>query len=238
MRSGFFLLGIIVLISSCEINGSRSIRGNGHMKSESRSIGGFSALSVSGPFEAIITQDQTESLRIETDENLMAYIDVTNENGRLKISTRNGFNIRSRKRIAVFISGPDFDKISLSGSGSLNSKGRIKGNNIDLNISGSGDLVMDLDAPAISTVISGSGSARLSGETESFESRINGSGEVFAFNLLSENTRVKISGSGEAEVYASKQLDIRISGSGDVGYKGNPELKQSISGSGDIHKVN
>jgi hypothetical protein len=229
---------ILVIFSSCEINGFKTIRGNGIWRSESRSISDFTSLDVSGPFDVIVTQDPNETLRIETDANLHPYIEVKNQNGKLRISTRNGYNIRSRKRIEIFISGPVFGRISLNGSGSLRSKGRIKSNNIDVNIAGSGEVVMELDAPLVKTEISGSGSARLSGETESFESRINGSGEVYAFNLLSENTKVKISGSGEAEVYASKQLEISIAGSGDVGYKGNPSVKQSVAGSGDIRKVN
>jgi hypothetical protein len=238
MRSGLFLLVIIVLLSSCEINGHKTIRGNGVFRSESRSISNFTSLAISGPFDVKISQDQNETLRIDTDLNLHPYIVVKNENGKLSIRTRQGYNIRSQKRIEVFISAPFFGRISLNGSGHLSTNGRITGNKIDVNISGSGDVDMELDAPLVSAEISGSGSARLSGATENFESRINGSGELYAFNLLSENTKVKISGSGEAEVYASKHLDIRIAGSGDVGYKGNPAVKQSIAGSGDIHKVN
>ena len=68
-------------------------------------------------------------------------------------------------------------------------------------------------------------------------SEINGSGEVHSFNLLSEATEVEINGSGNAEVFASKQLNVSISGSGDVQYKGSPVVNQSISGVGHIRKV-
>lgn len=238
MRLVFSVIILLLAATSCEINGFKTIRGNGLYSSETRSISDFTSLSVSGPFDVTVIQDPGKTLRIETDRNLMPYIEVKNENGKLKIFTRNGYNIRSRKKIEVFVSAPYFGRITLNGSGNLRSRGKITGNNFDMNIAGSGEIVMELDAPMVRTEISGSGTARLSGATETFESRIYGNGEVYAFSLLSEHTKVKISGSGDAEVYASKDLDISIAGSGDVGYKGNPAVKQSIAGSGDIHKVN
>jgi hypothetical protein len=57
-------------------------------------------------------------------------------------------------------------------------------------------------------------------------------------DLLSENTKVTIAGSGDVEIFASKQLDVNISGAGDVKYKGNPSVNKSVAGAGDIRKIN
>jgi hypothetical protein len=138
MRQIFYFGIVLIFFSACEINGHKTIRGNGVFRSETRSIANFTSLVVSGPFDVRISQDPNETLRIETDMNLHPYIEVKNENGKLSIRTRQGYNIRSRKRIDVFISAPFYGRISLNGSGHLSSDGRITGNKIDVNISGSG----------------------------------------------------------------------------------------------------
>lgn len=53
--------------------------------------------------------------------------------------------------------------------------------------------------------------------------------------LFAENTAVKVSGSGNANVFASVNLDAKVSGSGNIFYSGNPTSPQiQKSGSGSI----
>jgi hypothetical protein len=56
-------------------------------------------------------------------------------------------------------------------------------------------------------------------------------------DLQSENTTVKIYGSGNADVFASVKLDVHVAGSGDVRYKGNAQTSSSIAGSGSVKKI-
>ena len=228
---------ILVLGSSCEVNGLRRIKGNGELARQERSISAFSRLSVSGNMQVYISQESSPSVRIETDENLIKYIEVENDGEQLRVRVKKGYNLAPRKGIRVFVSGPDFEKISISGSGDVTSKGKINGDHIDVRIAGSGDARIEVDAPHVTSEIAGSGSVRLAGQTETFDSRIDGSGEVYAFDLLSEDTKIRISGSGDAEVFASKHLDVRIAGSGDVSYKGTGSVSQKIAGAGNVRKV-
>jgi hypothetical protein len=230
-----FILALL-LFCSCRYSGFHRVTGNGVNSSQQRSLSAFRKLSVNGPVDVFISQDAALSLRIEGDENLLSYVEVRNDGEQLKIGIRDGYNLNPKAGLKVYISGPDYENISLTGSGDLKSDNKISGNRFGLNITGSGDAVLNLDAPNVKTEITGSGSARLNGETENFESRINGSGELYAYDLLSENTTVRIAGSGDAQVYASKTLDIHIAGAGDVGYKGPATVTQHVAGSGDIHK--
>ena len=66
---------------------------------------------------------------------------------------------------------------------------------------------------------------------------ISGSADYEARDLVTEATRIRISGSGAANVAASAVLDARVSGSGSVRYLGDPEVKSSISGSGKIRQL-
>lgn len=64
---------------------------------------------------------------------------------------------------------------------------------------------------------------------------IAGSGSVLADRIEAETVKVRIAGSGDAKVHATKSLDVSIAGSGDVSYKGNPtKITQDIAGSGKV----
>lgn len=226
-----------IVLASCEVRGSRRLRGNGNATSQVRSVGAFSKVDVSGPYDIVITQGATASVRVDADENLQQYIEVVVNGDQLEIDTRDGINIRPRKDIKIYITAPLFHALSVTGSGDLKSASKLTSDRLALSVTGSGDMMVDIDAPMVETKITGSGSISVNGNTRTLNSEINGSGEIHAFNLMSENTDVEISGSGEAEVFASKGLKISIAGSGDVAYKGTASVNQSIAGSGNIRKV-
>jgi hypothetical protein len=177
-------------------------------------------------------------VKIEGDENLLEYIEIENQGDDLEIRTRRGYNLRPRTGIKVYVTAPSFDKLAVTGTGELKTQTKISnGKSMDVRVTGSGDMILNIDAPSINTRITGSGNIRINGGTRNFSTEVTGSGEVHAFDLLSESTDVEISGSGDVEVFASKQLKISISGSGDVKYKGNPSVNQSINGSGNVRKI-
>lgn len=234
------LLCSFVFLGSCRFSGGKRVRGNGESATEERNFSNFSGIEVSGPYDVYISQGSNYNVRIEGDENLLEYIKVETNGDELEIGNRKGYNLRPKAGIKIYVTSPRIEQLDVAGSGSIISDTKITNNTqLDINIAGSGDVSMqEIDSPEIHAEIGGSGSIKLKGRTESFFAEIAGSGEVHAFNLLSEITNVDIAGSGDAEVFASKKLDVNIVGSGDVQYKGNPELSRSKIGSGDVRKVN
>jgi hypothetical protein len=235
---------IIVLIcfafffSSCEFMGGKKVTGNGVMSAQQRNLGGFNGVKVSGSMKVFISQDPVSSIKIEGDENLLEYIEIENHGDVLEISTRRGYNLRPRAGIKIFLTAPSFEKLAVTGSGELKTQTKISNSkNMDVSVTGSGDMILNIDAPAINSEITGSGNVSINGATRNFSTEVTGSGEVHAFDLLSESTDVQISGSGDVEVFASKQLKINITGAGDVKYKGSPSVSQSVTGSGNIRKI-
>lgn len=219
------------------MNGKR-IDGNGVSTTQSRTVGDFHSVSAMGSMDVIVSQAISPSIKIEADQNLLEYIETRNNGGTIEIYTKDGYNLDPKSGIKVYAAAPDFRDIEVSGSGKINSTGKVIGNSqLNTEISGSGDINIEADAPKITTRISGSGSSRIKGNTKDFSAHISGSGDVYCYDLLSENTEIDIAGGGNAEVYASKTLDVDIAGSGDVRYRGNPSIKQNISGSGGIRKA-
>jgi hypothetical protein len=229
---------LILLCSSCRFAGGRRIEGNGNRVTVNRSVGEFSGVEARGGIDVVLISGPNHDIRIETDQNLVDYIEVDNNGGTVSVSGRDGYNLRSKAGIRVVATAPAFGLVSVAGSGEISSQGKVTSNkNMDLRIHGSGDINLLVDAPRVATEISGSGSARLEGNTRAFSADINGNGDVHAFNLRSENAHVDIAGSGNAEVFASKSLSVEIKGAGDVAYKGTGAVSQKIMGSGNVRQV-
>jgi hypothetical protein len=232
------LIGSQLAITSCNFISDRRIDGNGVSSTQNRSVGDFHSINASGGMDVIVSQGPASSLKIEADENLLQYLETRNDGGRVEIYTRDGFNLDPKAGITVYATAPDFKDITVSGSGKIKSTGKITSTNeLNTGVSGSGDIIIEVDAPSVKTHISGSGSSTIKGTTKDFSADISGSGDVHCFDLMSENTEIDIAGSGNAEAYASKSLDVDIAGAGDVRYKGNPTVKQSIAGSGSVKKI-
>jgi hypothetical protein len=231
-------LGLMVILCSCSYIGGKRVTGDGNMSSQTRNVGDFRGVEVTGSMEVIVSQGPAATVRVDADQNLLSYIETNLDGDVLEVHPKKGYNLRPRAGIKIYVTAPQYQLLAVTGSGTIRSGSKIThGDKMRMEVTGSGDIQADADAPNISTEITGSGSITVSGNTRTFGTGINGSGEVHGFNLLSEATEVEINGSGNAEVFASKQLNINISGSGDVQYKGNPTVNQSVSGSGNIRKV-
>lgn len=233
--AAFFAI-VLFTATSC---GWRSVRGNGNVTTSNRNEASFNGVKTAGSFDLYVTQGETQSIRIEAEENLLKYITTEVEGGVLKVRVRRGVNLRPRKDMKVFVTAPRFKELGIAGSGNIVTESDIKSSdNMEFSIAGSGDIrVSAIDAPKITVRISGSGSANIAGTTRDAEFRIAGSGDVKCKELKAENTEVHIAGSGNVWTYCSQNLDVHIAGGGDVHYLGNPvNVKQKIAGSGNLIK--
>jgi hypothetical protein len=140
-----------------------------------------------------------------------------------------------RKKLKIDITLTDFSYASIAGSGDVKSDSAMTGlSDVELNIAGSGDMALDLEASTLATRITGSGDMNIDGSVPVASHDISGSGQILASDLLTEDTDCEISGSGEIRVNASTTLAARISGSGDIYYKGTPAITTRITGSGSV----
>lgn len=241
MRKLIILLYVLpaLLFTSCRggLFGKR-VLGDGNIKTETRSVGDFDGVNVSGSIDLYVKQDASRSMRIEADANLLSYLDVYMEGSILVVRPKDGFNLRPTKDIKVYVSSPEFKKLEASGACDIFSENQIASSSgIDIDLSGSCDTKVDVKSPKVSSDISGACKLELKGETKDFQVDGSGSTDVKCFELLAETVNLSLSGAGDAEVYASSKLDVDVSGAAGVKYKGNASVNQKISGAGSVKKV-
>ena len=106
---------------------------------------------------------------------------------------------------------------------------------LEVDVYGSGDVRLQVDASSLALKIDGSGDIRVGGKTDNLSINISGSGDVDASKLTAEKAVININGSGGVSAYVTENVDISIAGSGDVTIKGNPKkVKRIINGSGRV----
>jgi carbon monoxide dehydrogenase subunit G len=227
----FFIFSISFLFYSC-VN---SIDGNKNVIKEERVIPSFNKIDISGEFEVLITQNNTEKLELEVDDNLVELIESKVENNTLYISSKE--SIGSAKSLKLYISIKNIDAIDISGAIELKNKGTITVDHLTIDASGAADIKLDIETESLTIDVSGASETTLAGKTNNFDIELSGASELDAKKLKSQNISIDISGAGSAVVFAKKTLNVSVSGAGSIQYKGNPKITKDISGAGSISKL-
>jgi hypothetical protein len=202
----------IFALTSCHWH---RIRGNGSVKTETRDVAAFEAITCDGGYEVQINCQEKQSLAIETDENLLPRVKTEVHNNTLHIDTKG--ILFPTHGIRITVSVPTITKFTSNGStdGDINN---INNSALDIGIHGSGKL-------------------HLNGKSGTVTINTSGSSKIDATSLISENSNIQINGSGNIQVYATNSIGVQINGSGTVKYKGEPKsVSQQINGSGRIVK--
>ena len=137
----------------------RMVRGSGDIIVEDRKVSGFDKILIEGAGRIILTQGNSESLSVETDDNLVEYIKTevngdtleigfednvvfSSGSGRTALDPTGGFIFR--------ISVIDLQAIKVSGAADIEA-GKLKSDQLDITFSGAGKVLVDDLNAAISS---------------------------------------------------------------------------------------
>jgi hypothetical protein len=227
------LLVAVLTVTACSVINI----GSGDLITETRQVSNFDRVALEGLGEVIVTQGGSESLTIETYDNIMEHVKAEVEDGTLKLSLKEDVNFIFPRRLIFSVGVDDLTGLTIAGSGKIESE-LIETEDLEVRVGGSGDVrIADLTGGEVKAKISGSGGIDLAGEAAAQDITISGSGKYLAGDMCSESVKVSISGSGDATVCATETLDSNISGSGSVNYYGQPSISTSVSGSGNLNNL-
>lgn len=256
LRTIFVLSLTVLIFTGCE-KGVFCTNGKGEIVSSTLSVGEFNELEASGAFDIVVSQGDVQSVELVGHQNIIEKIESTLVNEHLELDLERG--CYNDYELTIYVTTPDIKAVQLNGSGDITIKefdalatldlvitgsGNIFGtynltvDDLSFLISGSGNINFAATALNITSEISGSGNVQLSGTTLTHEAIISGSGSFHTYQLISDDTDINVSGSGDFEVFANNSLNINISGSGNIYYKGYPNINTNISGSGNVYNRN
>lgn len=147
-------------------------------------------------------------------------------------------DIKIRPTMKVYISMKNVNELQVNGGGKIISENSIAADYLSLAVSGNGGMELDIKGNTVKTDISGSGSIVIKGYATSNQITESGSGTLNAFECELESAKIKVSGSGSAELNVTSALEAQILGSGSVKHKGNTKtVTKKVYGSGSVERA-
>lgn len=138
----------------------------------------------------------------------------------------------------IFVSMKSVTELQVNGGGKILSENSIASDFIALGVSGSGTMDVDIKGNTVKAEVSGSGNLTLRGYATSLDALVSGTGNLKAFECPVEMGKMKLTGSGSAEVNVSASLEAYVHGSGSIKHKGNTKtLTKKVYGSGTVERV-
>lgn len=209
--------GLILPACSVVVPRQQVITGSGKVVSETRSVSGFTAVSLEGSGNVEIVIGPEESVVVEAEDNILPLIETILEKSVLVIRTKPFTTIQTTEPIQIRITVKSLSGVLIPGSGNI--------------------TVSKLSGDIFSVSLPGSGNITIRGTANQVDISLGGSGNIYCDQLEAKSATVRLNGSGNITVYARESLDARINGSGDIQYSGNPaKVYKDVKGSGNIRQ--
>lgn len=253
---GLVGLGLLLVITGC----TDVVRGNGNIVTEEYDVSGFNRLDVSSAVRVGLSQDGEESVSVETDANLIRYLEVEERGDTLYVGLNDHarrLNISPSRGITFTVGVDELEAIDMSGASVL-AAGALESNDFELSISGASDVeiealhveaaridassssnlsIGDLQTEALEVAANGSSTIEVSGEAAEQVADVVGDSHYEAGDLQSEEAHVSLSGASDARLRVSDTLDVDASGASSAGYYGDPIVSQKLSGASDLERL-
>jgi hypothetical protein len=208
---------------------------------------------VSGPIDLNLKQSSVATLVVKGASTMIPRVTSRIEANTLFLGTR-GIIVTINQPLIVELGLPGLKKLQLQGSGDSLARG-FRGDYLDLQTSGSGNLDLGgeyqhikaisagsgnltLNFPHVETIelgLQGSGDTVIKGQTRAFSAKLTGSGNLDASTFKAGQLTLQSLGSGDVKVFAKEDIKLNLLGSGDAIIYGTPARKSiEHSGSGNV----
>ena len=204
------------------------------------SIGSFDRIRVEGPFEVRLTTGASPGARAQGTPRATDGLDIRVEGTTLIVRAAvNGWGEQAVAGNAgapvIHASTPAIRSATVIGGGQLTINGAIKGQRIDLSLTGSGSLgAGGLNADQLSATLFGSGSMKLGGRAAKVRLVTSGSGVIDAAPLSAGDLILRLEGPGEIRATARFTANVTTTGLGAATVYGTPACTVKASAGGPI----
>jgi len=211
----------------------------GQTVKETRDLKGFTSVGFGIAGNLYIKIGPQFSVELEGNKGDLSEVETVISGERLQIKHEN-WRFNFKEKVNVYVTMPELEGLGVSGSGRAEIQSTVKTEDLDLSVSGSGNIyTADLEVENLECSISGSGNMKLGGGSAAdTEVSISGSGSFYGDLTKCETMEIHVSGSGSCTCNVAESLEASVSGSGNVTYSGNPRVDARVSGSGRVRSSN
>jgi hypothetical protein len=194
---------------------------------EVRNVKGFHGIKVSHAIDLYLSQSNDEVVAVSASkEEYRDRIKTEVQNGVLRIWYDNPAKwSRGDKKLKAYISFKTLDRLNASGASDIRVTGAIKGNELDINMSGASDFDGDIQVNALTVDLSGASDMTVKGSATSLKVEVSGASDFKGYDFQADNCSASASGASDIKITVNKELSAHASGASGVHYKGNGVIR-------------
>jgi hypothetical protein len=210
----------------------------------------FKSIYVNSNYTVYLKQTNKQEVSVEALTEIFSVSDIKVENGVLMVNIERKpespnkslwakiDDIKLNPTMKLYVSMKNIDELQVNAGGKIISENSLAANNLVLAVNGNGSMDVDIKGDQLKAEVSGSGNMALRGYASSLDALVTGSGTINGFTFPVESAKVKVTGSGAAELNVTNTIDATVLGSGQVKHKGNTKSTQKkIYGTGSIERA-
>jgi len=233
ISSIFVLLGVLLasLLNSCTTDVRR---GQTEYIEKDYNVDSFNRIKFEGAYNVKLIQGEKATVVMTTTKQLHEKIKIRVDNNVLYIKSK--INNLGTDEIKLLVTVKDLEDIKIEGGVFLTSLGFLELKDLNLTVEGSAYINLKLNAEQLRARASGGVNMEFEGKTDSFYAISEGAGNIDADHLESKIVECRVSGVGNASVYATEKLDATVEGLGKIGYRGDPSVNKQVNGIGMVYR--
>ncbi|UMB61882.1 DUF2807 domain-containing protein [Lutibacter sp. A80] len=230
------MLFILILTTSCFIDGFSGIKGNRNVVSEERTIQtDFDEIKVQQGIQLFITQDNTTEVKVEADENIIELLKTEVKDNQLKIYFEK--NVYKAKAKNVYLTTAAIKKIKASSGASVKTENTIQTASLTLDASSGSTIKVFVNADDVTTETSSGATIKVEGKSKTFAGEASSGSSIDADKLTTVDAYAQASSGANIDVNVSGKLTAKASSGGNIDYDGNPtNIDKDTSSGGSVSR--
>lgn len=210
--------------------------GSGNLETEEYAFTNFTKVEISTAFEFEIQQSNSYNISVTADDNVMDYVQVSQDGQTLKIGLRT-VTWFGPKTLRASVTMPELRGLTVSGA----SRGDIydfsSTEDLDITVSGASRVTGDITAGNVEFDISGASTIQLEGSANDIDANVSGASSLNLDDFTVNNADVNFSGASSGTVNLNGRLDANLSGASRLWYIGEPTTTDiNTSGASTVSK--
>jgi hypothetical protein len=210
--------------------------GSGNLETEEYAFTDFTEVEISSAFEFEIDQSSSYSINVTADDNVMDYVQVSQDGQTLKIGLRRFISI-GPVTLRASVTLPQLHGLTVSGA----SRGTISDfsstEDLEIKVSGASRVTGDVAAGDVEFGISGASTIQLEGSANDIDANVSGASHFNLDAFTVNNADVNFSGASSGTVNLNGRLDANLSGASRLWYIGEPTMGDiNTSGASTVSK--
>jgi hypothetical protein len=195
--------------------------GSGNLETEEYAFTNFNEVEIGSAFEFEIKQSSSYSINITADDNVMDYVQVSQDGETLKIRLRRFISI-GPVTLRASVTMPQLHGLTASGASHGTVSAFSSTEDLDITVSGASRVTGNIIAGNVEFGISGASTIQLEGSANDIDANVSGASHLNLDDFTVNNADINFSGASSGTVNLNGRLDANLSGASTLWYIGEP----------------